>query len=83
MSENPSAETDLDHLGLFLQFADTVQAAWERAHRPVYAETCACGGSVEVGREATPAERRRIQAAFYGRHRECPERLYRAGSPEQ
>jgi hypothetical protein len=72
-----TGETDLDHLALFLRFADTVQAAWERAHRPVYAETCPCGGSVEVGRDASPAERRRIQAAFWGRHRECPDRAAR------
>lgn len=60
-----------DALGTFLWFADTVQANAERAHRPVYAETCPCGGSVEVGRDATAAERRRIQATFYGRHRDC------------
>jgi hypothetical protein len=58
-------------LGTFLRFADTVQANAERAHRPVYAETCPCGGSVEVGRDATAAERRRIQATFYSRHRDC------------
>jgi hypothetical protein len=69
--------SEKDPLGAFLRFADTVQANAERAHRPVYAETCPCGGSVEVGRDATAAERRRIQATFYARHRECAERAAR------
>lgn len=63
--------TDNDPLGTFLRFADTVQANADRAHRPVYAETCACGGTVEVGRDATRAERTRIHAQFVGRHRDC------------
>lgn len=71
MSEQ-SAENDApDPLGTFLRFADAVQANAERAHRPVYAETCPCGGSVEVGRDVTAAERRRIHASFLGRHRDC------------
>ena len=64
-----AAENDV--LSTFIKFADAVQDGAERAHRPVYAETCPCGGSVEVGRDATAAERRRIQATFFGRHREC------------
>lgn len=67
-----SAESDAaDPLGAFLRFADAVQAAHERAHRPAYAETCACGGSVEVGRDVSRADLRRIHANFLGRHREC------------
>lgn len=64
-------DAPVDHLGLFLQFADKVQAAHERAHRPAYAETCVCGGSVEVGRDASRADLRRIHANFLGRHRKC------------
>ena len=82
MSEQtPSGENDapVDHLGLFLRFADTVQAAWERAHRPVYAETCPCGGSVEISREASAPERRRIWSTFIGRHQDC---LTRVTPPE-
>lgn len=69
----PPAEKD--PLGAFLRFADAVQVNAERAHRPVYVETCPCGGSVEVGRDVTAAERRRIHAMFCGRHRDCLTRL--------
>lgn len=62
---------ETDHLGAFLRFADAVQANTERAHRPAYAETCGCGGSVEVGRDVSRADLRRIHANFLGRHREC------------
>jgi len=68
MSEH-SVEKDM--LGTFLNFADAVQAAHERAHRPAYAETCICGGAVEVGRDVSRADLRRIHANFLGRHREC------------
>lgn len=69
MTADQTAPTGL--LDTFLRFADAVQANAERAHRSVYAETCPCGGSVEVGREATAAERRRIQSMFWGRHQHC------------
>lgn len=85
MSEQAaSTEIDapVDHLGLFLQFADAVRAAHERAHRPVYAETCPCGGSVEVGRLAAGAERRRIWSTFVGRHQHCLTRVNPPGSSE-
>lgn len=64
-------DVERDPLETFLRFADTVQANAERAHRPVYAETCSCGGTVEVGGDVAPAERRRIHATFAGRHRDC------------
>ena len=66
-----SEQTDLDHLGIFLKFADSIQVTYERAHRPAYAETCGCGGSVEVGRDVSRTDLRRIHANFLGRHREC------------
>jgi hypothetical protein len=68
MSEQP---TERDPLTTFLKFADAVQANAERAHRPAYAETCTCGGSVEVGRDVSRADLRRIHANFLGRHQEC------------
>lgn len=68
----PPAEQDAtDPLGAFLRFADAVQEAHARALRPAYAETCGCGGSVEVGREVSRADLRRIHANFLGRHRDC------------
>lgn len=54
-----------------LDYLDALRDFAQASTRPVYAETCPCGGSVEVGREATAAERRRIVANFWGRHREC------------
>ena len=68
MSTDATAD---DRLATFLRFADAVQANAERAHRPVYAETCPCGGTVEVGRDVTAAERRRIWQQFVGRHHAC------------
>jgi hypothetical protein len=70
VTEQGMRESDV-RLDAIIRFFDSVQAAAERATRPVYAETCCCGGSVEVGREATAAERRRIQANFLGRHMRC------------
>lgn len=70
MSEH-GVEKDVDHLGIFLKFADSIQATYERAHRPVYAETCVCGSSVEVGRDVSRADLRRIHANFLGRHQYC------------
>jgi hypothetical protein len=66
-----STKDETDTLGTFLAFADAVQASAERAHRPAYAETCTCGGSVEVGRDVSRADLRRIHANFLGRHRDC------------
>ena len=60
-----------DALGVFLSFADKLQAVHERAHRPAYAETCPCGGSIEVSRDVPAAERRRLHANFLGRHIRC------------
>jgi hypothetical protein len=60
-----------ERLDSIIGFFDAVQQAAALAVRPVYAETCCCGGSVEVGREASAAERRRIQANFLGRHLRC------------
>lgn len=60
-----------DALATFLRFADVVQEQSERAHRPAYTETCMCGGSVEVGRDVTRPDLRRIHANFLGRHRQC------------
>lgn len=68
MAEHDADESTLDK---FIRFADTVQANSERAHRPAYAETCACGGSVEVAREVPAAERRRIRDTFVGLHQRC------------
>ncbi len=70
MNEHAS-DTDRDHLGIFLKFADSIQATYERAHRPAYTETCVCGGSVEVGRDVSRADLRRIHANFLGRHLDC------------
>jgi hypothetical protein len=73
------SDTEIDHLGLFLKFADTVQANAALLTRPVYAETCPCGGSVEVGRDAPAAERRRIWSTFIGRHQDCLARVTSSG----
>lgn len=60
-----------DTLETFIRFADNVQANVERANRPAYCETCICGGSVEVGKDVSRADLRRIHANFLGRHRDC------------
>lgn len=60
-----------DHLADFIRFADAAQEQAARAHRPAYAETCGCGGSVEVGKDATRADLRRIHANFLARHARC------------
>lgn len=70
MSERDEQDRQ-DVLGHFLAFADAVQAHAERAHRPAYAETCVCGGSVEVGRDVPRADLRRMYVNFLGRHRDC------------
>ena len=72
MSDNHTTESDEPStLDKFLRFADSVQAAHEKAERPAYSETCPCGGSVEVSRDVPAAERRRVHATFVGRHNDC------------
>lgn len=71
MSTTPQ---EIDHLGLFLKFADSIQSTYERAHRPAYVEACTCGASVEIGREIPAAERRRMYNNFLGRHAHCTEK---------
>lgn len=66
-NEQP-AESTLDK---FLRFADAVQAAHAASQRPAYAETCPCGGSIEVGQGVPAAERRRARETFLGRHHRC------------
>jgi hypothetical protein len=61
-------------------YMDALRDWAEKASSPAYAETCCCGSSVEVGREATPAERRRIAVNFHGRHQTCPQRFRDAES---
>lgn len=64
-----------DVLDTFIRFADQVQAAHADAQRPAYAETCACGASVEVGRSVDAKERRQIRLRFQGRHRQCLQQI--------
>ena len=60
-----------DALDTFLRFADGLQEAHALARRPAYREACACGGSVEVGRDVPAVERRRIRETFTYRHSRC------------
>lgn len=66
-----SAAEERDNLGAFLKFADDMKEIRDHYERPVWAQTCRCGGSVEVGKGCSPAERRRIVANFYGMHVRC------------
>ena len=60
-----------DPLGGLLDYFDQVVAMTERADRPVYAESCSCGASIEI-RNAVPAsERRRMHGSFLARHGRC------------
>lgn len=68
-----------DHLDLFLKFADDMKAIYHQAERPALAATCPCGGSFEVSRHVTPAERRRAHVEFYSAHRECPKHTQSGG----
>lgn len=61
-------DTTLDK---FLKFADSVQVNADRARRPIYAETCSCGGSIEIGIELSAAERKRNRESFVNRHFNC------------
>lgn len=60
-----------DNLGAFLKFADDLKEIRDHYERPVWAQTCRCGGSIEVGKGCPPAERRRAMANFHGMHRAC------------
>lgn len=61
----------MSDLETFLNFADKIQDAYERANRPAYAETCSCGGTIAIDRSVPPVERRRMWTHFQGRHRDC------------
>lgn len=70
----PEPETTIDRrdaLEAFLRFADQMQENLKHDQRPAYAETCCCGGSVELSRDVTGAERRRVSAQFFTTHRFC------------
>lgn len=69
MSDEPISRDDA--LGSFLRLADRIQEAHESRTRPAYAETCPCGGRVEVSNAVPAAERRRIHQHFAFHHREC------------
>lgn len=73
-----SEQADRDALGLFLKFADDMKAIYHQAERPALAAVCPCGGSFEVSRHVTPAERRRAHVEFYSAHRGCPRRAREA-----
>jgi hypothetical protein len=62
-----SEPTAFDALTSIIRVLD----ALEERDRPVWAEKCACGATVAVGREAANAERRRVQGYWWNRHREC------------
>lgn len=70
MSDDGTINRD-DALTSFLKFADDMREIHERYRRPAYQETCGCGGSVEVSKEVSPAERRRVWQHFVFRHRDC------------
>lgn len=60
-----------DVLASFLKFADEVQANAHAATRPAYAQTCPCGGTIELSRDVPAAERRRLALNFHGMHHQC------------
>ena len=66
-----NAADERDNLGAFLKFADDLKEIRDHYERPVYSQTCRCGGSVEVGKDCPPGERRRIVANFFGMHIRC------------
>ena len=57
----------------FLDYADTLEALMGARVRPAYAETCRCGGQVEIGADVPSRERARLTAAFHARHAACGE----------
>jgi hypothetical protein len=52
-------------LTMFLRVLDRFEAG------PIFAEVCACGGEICIGRDMPSAERRRMTGAFMARHRNC------------
>jgi hypothetical protein len=69
----------LDYLDRLCKVIDATVEATEIRHRPAYAETCVCGGSVEVGHEVTRADLRRMHAHFVSRHMQCLDRTEGGG----
>lgn len=65
--------TPTDALTSFLKFADDMREIYERYNRPAWAETCACGGSIEVSKEVPNPERARMWRQWQGRHGRCTE----------
>lgn len=63
-----------EQLTAVLNYFDSVKAFAEAAHRPVFAASCPCGATIEVGRDAAAAERRRIHANWFGLHQHCADR---------
>lgn len=69
MSDHTAEQCDL--LRTFLKFADEVQANAHAAARPAYAQTCPCGGTIELSRDVPAADRRRLANNFHGLHQQC------------
>lgn len=63
--------TASDALASFLRFADQMKEIRDNYERPIWAQTCPCGGSVEVDRALPPSERKRVAANWYGMHARC------------
>ena len=66
-------EASRSPLEQFLAYADKLDDLMGARVRPAYAETCPCGGSVEVGADVPARERARLTGAFHARHRQCTE----------
>lgn len=64
-------------LDKFLAYADRLDDLMGARVRPAYAETCPCGGSVEVGADVPARERGRLTIAFYARHQHCAQERVR------
>ena len=69
--QQPTASDLLDRL---IGYIDSLQDLANTREVPAYAETCPCGGSVEVAQGVPAAERRRVHVQFVGRHHACTKR---------
>ncbi|WP_109507323.1 hypothetical protein [Nocardioides speluncae] len=68
------ARSDVERFLDHLDYLEKVINAAAVQVRPAYAETCSCGGTVEISREIPATERRRMYREFYGRHLRCTTR---------
>lgn len=60
-----------DVLGRFIHYADRLDEIMGARTRDAYAETCCCGGSVQIGVDVPARERSQLARHFIARHQHC------------